>query len=109
MRQWAGHIFATCVLIASGLSLQAQDPAAAPGTYQLMTINPKVPEVFTTDLRVFIGAHRALDHEVLLRIGQVTWVLIYSQAEIDAPGFQAADDMIVPVDPATLFNKPEIK
>ena len=82
---------------------------APPGTYQLMTTNPKVPEVFTTDLREFIQEHRAAHHDVYLKIGQVTWVRIFSQARIDDPGFQPVSEEIVPTEPGWLPVIPATK
>ena len=72
---------------------------AAPGTYQLLTTEPKMGEVFTTDLLVFIEAHRRPSETVQCQVGQVTWVRIFSYDEINDPDFQPVPEGIIAVSP----------
>jgi hypothetical protein len=62
-------------------------PPAEPGTYQLMTTEPKRREVFTTDLLNTIGALREQHRSVIVRVGEVTWAWIPSADIIATSGF----------------------
>jgi hypothetical protein len=93
--------------LAFGGSVQAQIGSVAdPGTYQLYTVEPKIPEVFTTDLRVFIEYHREQSHDVVIRIGQVTWVKILARTTITDPAFVPLPEDILPVAPGTMPDIP---
>lgn len=82
------------------------DYAHTPGTFRLLTIEPKMREVFTTDLYPLIEAHRNMHENVLLRVGEVTWVRIFSRAVINAPDFVPASEEILVVDPANVGYGP---
>jgi len=80
--------------------------SAAPGTYQFYTIEPKVVEVFTTDLGVLIEAHRAQSQDTVIRVGNVTWVRILARTTIADPAFVPLPEDILAVPPGTMPDMP---
>ena len=99
MLVWCGLLFTPGAFAQGGV-------AALPGTYQLYSVEPKIPEVFTTDLRLFMEDHRAQDHDVVLRVGRVTWVKILARITINEPGFVPLPEDILPVEPGSMPDIP---
>lgn len=69
--------------------------SAAAGTYQFQSSNPKVQELFTTDILVRIEANRDQFVEKIIVVGTVTSVRILPYAVINAPGFIPLSDQII--------------
>jgi hypothetical protein len=67
----------------------------------LYTTEPKVQEVFTTDLLVYIESNRAQGHDVVRRVGSVTWVKILARVTITDPAFVPLPEGILPIDAGT--------
>ena len=89
------------ILSTSGEVLGQVGSPAAMGTFQLYTTDPKVPEVFSSELLVFVEANRAQDHDVVKRVGTVTWVKILARITITDPAFVPLPEGILPVDVGT--------
>jgi hypothetical protein len=88
----------SCFQVAHGQN----GPPAQPGTFQLLTTEPKAGEVFSTDILPFIEAHRDAHEPRLVSVGRYSWVLILSQDVIGQPGFQPLPEEIITVDESTL-------
>ncbi len=100
---WPIRAIVLLLLVMCFRTAHAQNgPPALPGTFQLLTTEPKAREVFSTDILPFIEAHRDAHEPRLVSVGRYSWVLILSQDVIGQPGFQPLPEEIITVDQATL-------
>jgi len=76
--------------------------AAASGTYELLTIEPKAREVFPAELLVTIEAVRDAVEERYLRVGRFTWARIPSRARIAQADFVALPEQVLAVPPEAI-------
>ena len=73
-----------------------------PGTFQLMTTNIKVQEVFTTDLLKTIEENRKENDTNIIKVGKYTWVKILSRETIQDPSFTPLKNEVIQVESADL-------
>lgn len=85
-----------------GYSHSSGQVAAAPGTYELLTIEPKAREVFPAELLVTIEAARDAVEERYLRVGRFTWARIPSRARIAQADFVALPEQVLAVPPEAI-------
>ena len=97
------HSFVFSQTITYDASVNYGTIEAAPGTYQLMTTEPKVGEVFTSHLLYFIEAHREIKKTVILQIGNYTFVKILSKNYINNPSYIRLSSEIIAVDYNDIF------
>lgn len=57
------------------------------GTYEIIIMDPKKQEVFTTDFLKIIEEKREENRDVVYDVSPYTRFLIYSRAKINSPGF----------------------
>ena len=72
------------------------------GTYQLMTTNIKVQEVFTTDLLTTIKENRKEKEINIIKVGKYTWVKILSRETIQNSNFIPLKNEVIQVESADL-------
>ena len=72
------------------------------GTYQLMTTNIKVQEVFTTDLLTTIKENRKEKEINIIKVGKYTWVKILSRETIQDSNFTPLKNEVIQVESADL-------
>ena len=72
------------------------------GTYQLMTTNIKVQEVFTTDLLTTIEENRKEKETNIIKVGKYTWVKILSRETIQDPSFTPLKEEVIKIESADL-------
>ena len=72
------------------------------GTYQLMTTNIKVQEVFTTDLLTTIKENRKEKETNIIKVGKYTWVKILSRETIQNSNFIPLKNEVIQVESADL-------
>ena len=72
------------------------------GTYQLMTTNIKVQEVFTTDLLTTIEENRKEKETNVIKVGKYTWVKILSRETIQNSNFIPLKNEVIQVESADL-------
>ena len=72
---------------------------AEEGTFQLLSTNIKVSEVFTTELLYIIEDNRDADEVVMLKIADYTWARIFPLSTINDPNFIAFSSEIIEIDP----------
>ena len=67
------------------------------GTYQLMTTNPKLNEVFTSHLLYFIEAKREIENTIVLKIGNYSYVRILPTNLINNANFTPLPEGIIEI------------
>ena len=72
------------------------------GTYQLMTTNIKVQEVFTSDLLTTIKENRKEKETNIIKVGKYTWVKILSRETIQNSNFIPLKNEVIQVESADL-------
>lgn len=72
---------------------------AVEGTFQLMTTNQKVNEVFTTDIYSIIESNREINDVAIVKIGEYTWLRILSLNTINSPNFVPLPSEIIVIEP----------
>ena len=82
---------------------------AASGTYQIMTTQPKVQELFTNHLLYFIEANRDINKTVTQQIGEYTYVKILAKNYISNPNYSRLSDEIMAVDYNDIFPIVELE
>ncbi|MFT5778869.1 MAG: hypothetical protein ACI837_001826 [Crocinitomicaceae bacterium] len=87
------------VMALLGWSLAATSQVSGEGTFQLMSTNLKVSEVFTTEIFDLIENHRKLDQVAIVQVGDFTWVRILSHNTINDPSFTLLPEGIIEIDP----------
>lgn len=101
-------LFGLLMLFCFCASSHAQDPSIADlGTYQLLTTQPKLKEVFTSELLIRIESERHDTITRIVKVGLVTWARILSREAIEAPDFAALSDDILEVDPDIIESMPQ--
>ena len=76
--------------------------AAAPGTFELQTIEPKTRDVFAAEILIRIEDARHPEEERYLRVGRSTWARIPSRHTILADGFQPLATEVMQVPPEAI-------
>ena len=87
----------TLSLLAFATVCFSQTPASI-GTYQIMTTNLKVGEVFSSEIRQVIADNRKQNEIVILKIGEYSWVRILSENTISNLNFTPLPDKIILID-----------
>ncbi len=78
---------AMIAMTSTGLAQEATEKSAKEGTFQFITTNPKVKEVFTTELLKKIEKNRDENEIVYLKIGTYTTAKILPVTTISKPDF----------------------
>lgn len=76
---------------------------APPGTYQLLTVDTKVKEVFTYHIATFVQQKRKQSQTLIIRIGEYSYVKIPSFNEINNSSFVPFNEGIEFVDYNYIF------